>query len=106
MCRDVSLRNLVNPTRAPARRHTSTSIYLCEIRNVPTAVDRTVSSTKILGFFTREISIIDLHGILVTAPYPDDQVHAVFDAGYLTLAPPTKVVPEVQQYPMWDLDST
>ena len=78
----------------------------CEIRDVPTAVDRTVSSTKILGFFTREIPIIDLHGISVTAPYPDDQVHAVFDAGYLTLAPPTKVVPEVQQYPMWDLDST
>ena len=81
-------------------------VQLCEIRDVPTAVDRTVSSTKILGFFTREIPIIDLHGISVTAPYPDDQVHAVFDAGYPTLAPPTKVVPEVQQYPMWDLDST
>ena len=78
----------------------------CEIRDVPTAVDRTVSSTKILGFFTREIPIIDLHGISVTAPYPDDQVHAVFDAGYPTLAPPTKVVPEVQQYPLWDPDST
>ena len=37
----------------------------CEIRDVPTAVDRTVSSTKILGFFTREIPIIDLHGISV-----------------------------------------
>jgi hypothetical protein len=78
----------------------------CEIRDVPTAVDRTVSSTKILGFFTREIPIIDLHGISVNAPYPDDQVHAVFDAGYPTLAPPAKVVPEVQQYPLWDPDST
>ena len=78
---------------------------ICEIRNVPTAVDRTVSSTKILGFFTREIPIIDLHGISVTAPYPNDQVHAVFDAGYFTLAPPTEVVPRVQQYPLRDLDS-
>jgi hypothetical protein len=40
------------------------------------------------------------------APYPDEQVHAVFDAGYFTLAPPTEVVPEVQQHPMWDPDST
>jgi len=81
-------------------------VVCCEIRNVPTAVDRTASSTKILGFFTREVPIINLHGISVTAPYPDDKVHAVFDAGYFTLAPPTKVVPEVQQHPMWDLDST
>jgi hypothetical protein len=37
----------------------------CEIRNVPTAVDRTVSSTKISRFFTMEVPIIDLHGISV-----------------------------------------
>ena len=30
----------------------------CEIRNVPTAVDRTVSSTEILGFCTMEVPII------------------------------------------------
>jgi hypothetical protein len=53
-----------------------------------------------------KVPIIDLHGISVTAPYPYDQVHAVFDAGYFTLAPPTKVAPEVQQHPMWDIDST
>ena len=27
----------------------------CEIRNVPTAVDRTVSSTKILGLFVTKV---------------------------------------------------
>jgi hypothetical protein len=30
---------------------------ICEIRNVPTAVDRTVSSTKILGFFVKKVPI-------------------------------------------------
>ena len=77
----------------------------CEIRGVPTAVHHAVSSTKILRLCTMEVPIIGLHGISVL-PYPDEQVHAVFDAGYFTLAPPTKVVPEVQQHPMWDPDST
>ena len=35
----------------------------CEIRSVPTAVDRTVSPTKILGFFIMEVPDIELHGI-------------------------------------------
>jgi hypothetical protein len=78
------------------------------------AIDLTVSSDDDseemeipeLMQMPREIPIIDLHGISVNAPYPDDQVHAVFDAGYPTLAPPAKVVPEVQQYPLWDPDST
>ena len=38
-------------------------VTLCEIRSVPTAVDRTVSPTKILGFFIMEVPDIELHGI-------------------------------------------
>jgi hypothetical protein len=38
-------------------------VVRCEIRSVPTAVDRTVSPTKILGFFIMEVPDIELHGI-------------------------------------------
>jgi len=42
---------------------------------------------------------------IVIVTYPEDQIHATDVTGYFTLAPPTEVVPRVQQYPLWDLDS-
>jgi hypothetical protein len=42
---------------------------------------------------------------IVIVTYPEDQIHAIDVTGYFTLAPPTEVVPGVQQYPLWDLDS-
>jgi hypothetical protein len=60
-------------------------VVLCEIRNVPTAVDRTVSSTKILGFFITKVPIIILHENIGDAPY-SYQVHADIDTGYYSSA--------------------
>ena len=53
----------------------------CEIRNVPTAVDRTASSTKILGFFVKEVPIGIRHDNIGIAPY-SYKVHTGIDTGY------------------------
>jgi hypothetical protein len=84
-------------------------VYSENVRYIPTNQSRSIAEKSDPGQNTTteaRNAKCCLHGTSVTAPYPDDQVHAVFDAGYFTLAPPTKVVPEVQQHPMWDLDST
>ena len=57
----------------------------CEIRNVPPAVDRTVSSTKILGLFVKEVPIGIRRENIGIAPY-SYQVHADIDTGYFTRA--------------------
>ena len=57
-----------------------------EVRNVPTVVDRTVSSTKILGFLVKKVLIDIRLENLGIAPY-SYQVHADIDRGYFTTAP-------------------
>ena len=65
-------------------------LFGCEIRNVPTAVDRTVSSTKILGFFVKKVPITIRHENIGIAPYSNSyQVHGDIDTSYFTTAPRT-----------------
>ena len=75
-------------------------IASCEIRNVSTAVDRTVSSTKILGFFVIliEVPISIKRENIGIAPY-SYQVHADIDTGHFTTAPQT-AKHGVQQSPL------
>ena len=63
-------------------------------------VDRTVSSTKILGFFTTKVPIIILHENIGIAPY-SYQVRAGIDTCYFTIAPQTAGY-GVQQLPLSD----